>query len=49
MQSIPVTDEQRSFNKIYEENDKSWLGFAKVFIKTPRFFLELFFNQWQVC
>ena len=35
MQSIPVTDEQRSFNKIYEENDKSWLGFAKGIYKNP--------------
>ena len=35
MQSIPVTDEQRSFNKIYEENDKSWLGFVKGIYKNP--------------
>lgn len=38
MQSIPVTDEQRSFNKIYEENDKSWLGFAKGIYKNPSVF-----------
>ena len=35
MQSIPVTDEMMDFQKIYEENDKSWLGFIKGISKNP--------------
>jgi len=35
MQSIPVTDEMRDFQRIYEENDKSWLGFIKGIGKNP--------------
>ena len=35
MQSIPVTDEMMDFQKIYEDNDKSWLGFIKGISKNP--------------
>ena len=35
MQSIPITDEMMDFQKIYEENDKSWLGFIKGISKNP--------------
>ena len=35
MESIPVTDEMRNFQRIYEENDKSWLGFIKGVYANP--------------
>jgi uncharacterized protein YukE len=35
MQSIPITDEMRNFQKIYEENDRSWLGFVKGALNNP--------------
>ena len=35
MESIPVTDEMRDFQRIYEENDKSWLGFIKGVYANP--------------
>ena len=35
MQSIPVTDEMLDFQRIYEENGKSWLGFVKGISKNP--------------